>query len=743
MFIINYNHLKLICNRMQTLVNSMYPPTSMRPSTERRREEEGVFGRTGEPLGGDFPVGQRVRSTRLSERNLVTGKRFLNQAAGKGPKSTDTLVDVAHRNSTQLSDPCSDEPTPKGKTWIDRLKALKGLPSHKRGERLFQLLSEGQLWTAAYNKLSLSPGSMTRGGEGGTIDGTSLIRLEKLRSLVCQGKWNWGLARRVSIPKPKGGERPLGIPRFQDRVVQQVLLTILETLYEPIFSANSHGFRRGRSQHTSLKQIRRDFRGTIWYIEGDISKCFDTIDHSVLMKLLRQRIRDHRFLELIQAGLKANILLEDKRVEKTLVGTPQGGVVSPLLSNVVLHQLDLFLARLKGIIDRGTERRKSKLYDSLSSRRYRAMKRGDKRLGTRLLRLSRKVGYGDPMDPNFRRLSFTRYADDFLIGIVGPRQLAEKVRKLVGDFLRIRLKLHLNREKTLITRAKGGNIPFLGYLINHSPPVKHVATRSNTLLGKRKVPVMRGGSIRLLVDVNRLINSLSEKGFCDKSGAPKPNFHYFQDPQSYTVDRVAAILRGISNYYHLSETKRKVISRISYICTHSIAMMFAAKFKLGSRAKVFQRAGKDLSRLIKAPEGETPIGGTDQRYEKWAESVGGVLHPHARKVWGKIPFVKARDIPAPDLAPLPRNFNSLKGEFAMKDPLVTLAGRGIRGRTLLQGVCSVCGSTEQVEMHHVRKLSDLKERGYVESLMIAAQRKQIPLCRTHHYEVHGKKRRRK
>lgn len=742
MFIINTTHLKLICNRIWAL-----PCSSTYPLWPRGARKEGVFGRTGEPLGtGNLLVGQRVRSTRLSERNLATGKRSVKRAAGKGPKSTDIPdssapgVDVAHQNGMPPVNPCSDEPTQKGRTWVDRLHALKGLPSHKKGERIFQLLSEGQLWTAAYKKLSLSPGSMTKGGEGGTIDGTSLVSLDKLREQVCKGGWNWGLTRRVYIPKPKGGRRPLGIPPFHDRMVQQVLNTILETLYEPIFSANSHGFRPGRSQHTSLKQIRRDFRGTVWYIEGDISKCFDTIDHNVLMDLLRLRIRDHRFLELIQAGLKTNILLKDKKVEKTLVGTPQGGVVSPLLSNVVLHQLDLFLARLKGIIDRGVERKKSKLYDTLASRRYRAKKRGDKKLATMLLKMSRRVGYGDSMDPNFRRLNFTRYADDFLIGIVGPRQLAEKVRKLVGDFLRIRLKLGLNVEKTLITRAKGGNIPFLGYLINHSPPVRHVSTRSNIFRGSRKIPVMRGGSIRLLVNVEKLIFSLSEKGFCDKSGAPKPNFRYFQEPQSYTVNRVASILRGISNYYHLSEAKRKVMSRITYIITHSIAMMFAAKFKLKSRARVFQRAGADLSKLIKPPGGKTPIGGTDEKYEKWAESVGGNLYPHPQKALGKIPFVKSGDIPAPDLAPLPRDYSFTKGYVAMKDPLITLAGRGIRGRTLLQGACSVCGSTRDVEMHHVRKLADLKGRSYVELSMIASQRKQIPLCRVHHYDIHGKKR---
>ena len=711
----------------------MYPPST--PVLDG----EGVFGRTGEPLGTvNLLVGQRVRSTCLSERNLATGKRSIKRAEGKGPKSTDTPhsladgVDVAHQNRMGRVSPCSDEPTPKGQTWIDRLHALKGLPSHKKGERLFQLLSEGQLWTAASLKLSLSP---IPWGQGGTIDGTSLVSLEKLKDQVCKGGWNWGLTRRVHIPR----RRPLGIPPLQDRMVQQVLLTILETLYEPLFSANSHGGRPGRSQHTCLKQIRRDFRGTVWYIGGDISKCFDTIDHGVLMDLLRQRIRDHRFLELIQAGLKTNILLENRPFEKTLVGTPQGGF---LLSNVVLHQLDLFLMRLQGIIDRGVEQKKSPLYDTLSSRRYRAQKRGDKKLATRLLLMSRRISRGDPMDPNRRRLSFTRYADDFLIGIVGPRQLAEKVRKLVGDFLRIRLKLGLNVEKTPITRAKGGKIPFLGYLINHSPPVRHVSIREKTSRGSRKVPVMRGGGIRLLVNVEKLIFSLSEKGFCDKSGLPLPNFRYFQDPQSYTVNRVAAILRGISNYYHLSSAKIKVMSRISYICTHSIAMMFAAKFKLKGCKGVFQRAGADLSKLIKPPGvlRTKPVAGTDEKYEKWAESVGGKLHLHPPRGWGKIPFTRSGDISPPDRETLPRNFSFDRGDVSIQDPAFTLAGRGIRGRTLLEGACSVCGSTEGVEMHHVRKRGDFQGRGLVESAIQAAQRKQIPLCRIHHSQVHGKKR---
>lgn len=683
MFITNCTHLKLICNKIQKLVCMFTTPV------------EGVFGKTGEPLVTDnLLVGQRVRSTRLSERNLVTGKRSIKRAAGKEPKSIDTKhnslckVDVAYQDRTVPVPPRSDEPASKGQSWSDRVRALRSLSPHNKGERLFKLLSEGCIWTAAYKNLTPSSGSMTKGGEGGIIDGTSLILLEKLKNRVCKGTWKWGLTRRVDILKAKGGTRPLEIPFFEDRIVEKVIKTVLEPLYEPIFCDNSHGFRPGRSQHTCLRQIRRDFRGTVWYIEGNISKCFDTTDHAVLMNLLRLRIRDHKFLELIQTGLKSNVLLKDGRVEKRLVGTPETGVVSPLLSNVVLHQLDLFLMRLQRIIDRGAERRKSKVNDILCKRRYRPRKKKDKKLATRLLQSSRKVGYGDPMDPNFRRLFFTRYADDFLIGIVGPKELALKVRKLVYLFLRIRLKVGLDIENTLISRAKGGSIPFLGYLITQSPPVKHVSTRSYKAQGIRKIPVIRRTSIRLLVDVQKIIASLSEKGFCDKSGAPKPNFRYFQEPQSYTVNRVAAILRGISNYYHLSESKRKVISRIAIICTNSIAMMFAAKFKLRSRARVFQRAGKDLSKLITARPGKTPIKSTDQLYvtqiednartrmQRPLESMGGKLNLRSQKAFGKIPFLKSRDVPLPYLAPLARDMSFEIRLQRDKDPSINAGWPG-------------------------------------------------------------------
>lgn len=191
-----------------------------------------------------------------------------------------------------------------------------------------------------YQKLSTKPGSNTTGVDGRTIDSTSLKTIKALQKSVLTSQFKWGEIRRVYIPKPNGKERPLGIPNFQDRLVQGVLKELLECIFEPTFEDTSYGFRPGRSQITALRDIRKNFGGVIWIVEGDITKYFDMVNHDTLMSILAQKIQDPKIMKLINAGLKARVILPNGKLESAETGVPQGGVLSPLLSNIYLGQLD-------------------------------------------------------------------------------------------------------------------------------------------------------------------------------------------------------------------------------------------------------------------------------------------------------------------------------------------------------------------------------------------------------------------
>lgn len=362
-------------------------------------------------------------------------------------------------------------------TMRNPVNILSSLEKHSSNlnytfERLYRNLYNRDLFLLAYQNIYAAEGNMTKGVDGKTIDGMSLKRIDKLIEKLKDESYQPNPSRRVYIPKKSGKMRPLGIPSFDDKLVQEVLRMILEAIYENSFEKTSHGFRPDKSCHTALNQIQRNFTGTKWFIEGDIKGFFDNIDHNKMIEILSKRIKDERFLRLIRKFLKAGYL-EDWKYHNTYSGTPQGGIISPILANIYLDQLDKFMNEMKKSFDKGKyhktnpqatvfERKRKKLIIRLENVKTETEK-SEVIKQIKLLEHERfKVPYNDPFDRNFRRIQYTRYADDFLIGIIGNKEDAKGIKSKIKEFLNQALKLELSEEKTLITHSKK-KAHFLGY----------------------------------------------------------------------------------------------------------------------------------------------------------------------------------------------------------------------------------------------------------------------------------------
>ena len=318
-------------------------------------------------------------------------------------------------------------------------------------------------------------GSNTKGINNNTIDGMSEKRIEKLIEKLKNQTYQPNPVRRTYIPKKNGKTRPLGIPIFEDKLVQEVARRLLESIYEPQFSVHSHGFRPNLSCHTALKEIRNTFTGTRWFIEGDIKGFFDNIDHHVLIGILRRKIHDEKFINLIWKFLRAGYV-EDWVFHKTYSGAPQGGIISPLLSNIYLNELDQYVEQYIESYNKGDKRTHNLTYHNLASKI--AKRKSNNKLDWSNLTEEQKQerlkelkmlykelqshDSKDLFDPNYRRLKYVRYADDFILGVIGSKKEAEQIKQDLKTFLKEHLKLELSDEKTLITHSKK-NARFLGY----------------------------------------------------------------------------------------------------------------------------------------------------------------------------------------------------------------------------------------------------------------------------------------
>ena len=316
-------------------------------------------------------------------------------------------------------------------------------------ERLYRLLFNENLFAEAYQRLSRNPGNCTKGTDGQTIDGTSIKRIRDLIEQLKDESYRPCPARRIYIPKKNGKLRPLGIPSFKDKLVQEVVRMILEAIYEGHFEDCSHGFRPHRGCHTAMASLQKGGSGTRWFIEGDIKGFFDNINHDVLISILSERIHDERFLRLIRKFLKAGYL-EQWEYKNSYIGTPQGGIISPILANVYLDKLDKFMLRYIETFNKGKARQRNPEYKRVASRKDKRVKKlkneqDEQKKGVlrseiaSLHREMQQLPATLDMDENFKRMKYVRYADDFLICVIGSKADCQKAKEDIKNFLADRL----------------------------------------------------------------------------------------------------------------------------------------------------------------------------------------------------------------------------------------------------------------------------------------------------------------
>ena len=578
---------------------------------------------------------------------------------------------------------------------VIRDRGERGLPL----EDIYRQLYNRELYLQAYGRLYSNQGATTKGTTAETVDGMSLAKIDRIIDELRYERFRWTPVRRVNLPKPNGGTRPLGIPTWTDKLLQEVIRMILDAYYEPQFSDRSHGFRPGRGCHTALNDVVTHWTGVRWFVEGDIKGCFDNIDHEVLLSVLGEKLHDNRFLRLLKYLLKAGYM-EDWKYGRTLSGTPQGGVVSPILANIYLDRLDKHVETiLTPAHTRGTKRSVNLTWHNLSRRAARARKKGHHAEAAKLRQDAQRLPSRDPFDPNYRRLRYVRYADDFVLGSSGPKAEAEQIKASLETFLRDSLKLELSKDKTLITHATSQAAKFLGYEL-----VNQQANDKLDRNGRRKV----NGRIGLRVPA-KVIEQHCRAYMRNGKPADRPLLTH--DTDYSIVARYQAEFRGIVQYYLLAQNVFR-FGKLQWVMNRSLARTLANKHQTTAR-KIFRRYNSTVQ--------------TEHGRRACLEVVEqqGEGKPPLVARFGGIPLKRNRQAVLTDQTPKPYRFE--------RNELI---------KRLLANECEMCESTVDIQVHHVRALSDLNVKGQREKplwiqLMAARRRKTIVVCRPCHLNVHG------
>jgi len=567
-----------------------------------------------------------------------------------------------------------------------RERGRRGLPC----EELYRQLFNPHLYLLAHGRIYSNHGAMTPGTCGETADGMSLAKIGRIIDALRHERYRFQPVKRVYIPKKSGKLRPLGLPSWSDKLVGEVMRLLLEAYYEPTFSGRSYGFRPGRGCHTALTDVAVSWTGTTWFIEGDISDCFGSLDHEIMVSILAEKIHDNRFLRLIKQMLRAGYL-EDWEWNETLSGCPQGGVVSPVLSNIYLDRLDKFVETvLIPDYTRGAGRAPSLAYREVKNALRRARRCGDRAAARKLRQRLRGLPSGDPSDPGFRRLRYARYADDHLLGLTGPKAEAEQIKARLAAFLRDDLKLDLNQDKTLITHARSGAARFLGYeiTVQHSPDRPQISG----VVGLR-VPraVVKAKCAPYLAH-----------------GQPERRTELMNLTDLLIISSYGAEYRGIAQYYLLAGDAWR-LNRLEWVASTSMLKTLAAK-----HGSTVTKMARKYKATIDTPHGPRTC------FEARVERAG--RKPLVAR-FGGIPLIRQKKAVLTDRQPVPAT------------------GRKELTIRLLTRRCEWCEQHATVEVHQVRALADLTRPGRPQPewahLMAAMRRKTLVVCASCHQAIHA------
>ena len=574
--------------------------------------------------------------------------------------------------------------------------------------RLYRYLLRPDIYFVAYNNLYANNGAATKGINNDTADGFSEAKIANIIKMLSNETYQPIPVRRTYIPKRSNPDkkRPLGIPSFTDKLVQEALRMVLETVYEPVFLNVSHGFRPKRSCHTALSSLKKEFNGTRWFIEGDIKGCFDNINHVVLVELINRKIKDARIIKLIYKFLKAGYL-ENWQYHNTYSGTPQGGIISPLLANIYLHELDEYVMKLKKEYDTpNTEKitpQYRKLHNEIKNLSYH-IGRTEGAQKEQLLaehQSKRKLLMTLPCTSQTnKQIKYVRYADDFLIGVKGSREDCQWIKRRIAEFIDQTLKMQLSEEKTLITHSSQC-ARFLGYdiRVRRSNEVKRGGpgnVKKRTLSNHTELLVPFDDKIHAFIFSKRIAIQKEDGTLFP---VHRDSLLRFTDLEIITTYN--AELRGLCNYYGMASNFHK-LKYLAYLMEYSCLKTLAAKHKT------------TISKILAS----------------FQDGNGEWGVPYSAKTGEKRRYFA----------------NYIDGKSA-RTPMDIVSNAAIifgQSRTSLESrmkakKCELCGTltSQHYEVHHVNKLKNLKGKALWEIAMLGKRRKTLVVCRECHHDIHN------